>query len=453
MRSPSSFAVLAAVLAQAQAQQYLVNDLSFGYGTRIAPEGQRSIPNYSIQGRPGIPELLSNKVILTPVAPGNQRGAVWSDKTLQNQNWIADVEFRANGPERGSGNLNIWIARDGSHVIGAESVYTVTRFDGLALVIDQYSGSGGMLRGFLNDGSQDFKSHHNVDNLAFGHCSFAYRNLGRPTQIKLRHTEHKFSVEVAGRPCFESDKIRIPPGYNIGITAASADNPDSFEVFKLVVLTEDNHHYDDHTQNAHSYQDASHHQEQQHHQQEQHEQQQTYGGKKQSFGRSGQKVIEDPFDTAIPDQEADAILSSKAQFADLHNRLQSVNHHLTSIFRSMGQNHGVGEQRHAEVSQMIHDLKSELYRLDKISVLEHRMGDLEKEIRSLRNEISGRLKESENSIKYHVSDKHEALQEHVKTHASSGHGKLIMVIVGSQLVLLGAYFYYKKKKSSPKKWV
>jgi mannose-binding lectin 1 len=386
-----------------------------------------------------VPEVLSDKVILTPVAPGNQRGAVWADKSLQHQNWIADVDFRANGPERGGGNLNIWLVRDGSHVIGSDSVYTAGRFEGLALVIDQHSGSGGMLRGFLNDGTTDYKSHQNVDNLAFGHCRFSYRNLGRPTQIKLRHTETKFSVEVAGRPCFESEKIRLPSGYNFGITAASAETADSFEVFKLAVLTGENSHEYANTYNA---QQAS-------------NQGSDSNVKKprMTFGRSGQTQIEDPYDNVIPDQEADKITSSKAQFADLHNRLQSVNHHLSTIFRSIAQNQGVDEQRHAETSAMIGELKGLMTRLEKLDVFEQRMRDIESEMRSMRHEMSGRLKESENAIKYHVSDKHEALSDHVRTHTKSGHTKLIWVVIGSQCLLVGAFAYYKRRKTSPKKYL
>ncbi|KAK4106488.1 concanavalin A-like lectin/glucanase [Parathielavia hyrcaniae] len=441
MRLPSSFALLVAGLAQTQAQ-YLINELSFGHSGRLSPEGSQSIPNFSLQGRPNIPELLSNKVILTPVAPGNQRGAVWADKSLQNQNWIADVDFRANGPERGGGNLNIWLVRDGAHIIGSDSVYTAGRFEGLALVIDQHSGSGGMLRGFLNDGTTDYKNQPNVDGLAFGHCSFSYRNLGRPTQIKLRHTETKFSVEVGGRPCFESTKISIPSGYNLGITAASAENPDSFEIFKLAVLTGENSHEYANTYNAQ--------------QQGSNNNQGSNAQPKRprlNTGRSGQVQVEDPYDNVIPDQEADKIESSKAQFADLHNRIQSVNHHLSTIFRSIAQNQGVDEQRHAEMSAMIGELKGVLWRLEKLDVFEQRMRDIETEMRSMRQEVAGRLKESETAIKYHVNDKHETLSDHVRTHAKSGHAKLIWVVIGSQCLLLGAFVYYKRRKATPKKYL
>lgn len=413
---------------------------------RIAPEGKSSIPNFSLQGRPNIPELLSNKLIMTQPAPGNQRGAVWTDQKMHHTNWIADVEFRANGPERGAGNLNIWLARDGPRTVGTESLYTVGKFEGLVLVIDQYGGSGGMVRGFLNDGTTDYKSHHNVDNLAFGHCSFAYRNLGRPSQIKLRHNEHKFIVEVDSRVCFESDKITIPNGYNLGITAASADTPDSFEVFKLVVLHEDGgkptQQNQNHNQQANSVP-----------QQQQQQQQQNKAAQdppRQNYGRQ----VDDPYDTAIPDQDANQITSQAAQFADLHNRIQSVNHHLTSIFRSLGQNAGIGEQRHQETSVMIGELKGLLMsKMDRLEAIDRRLNDMEKEVRAVRNELSARLRESENSIKYHVTDKHETLADHVVQHAAPGHTKLILVIIGSQVFLVGGYIYYKRKKSMPKKYL
>lgn len=412
------------------------------------------MPNFALQGRPNIPELLSNKIIMTQPAPGNQRGAIWAERPLNHQHWIADVEFRANGPERGAGNLNIWLVKDGARMVGPESLYTVGKFEGLVLVIDQHGGSGGMVRGFLNDGNADFKSHRNVDNLAFGNCMFAYRNLGRPSQVKIRHSESQFAVEVDGRLCFESDKIRIPQGYHFGISAASADTPDSFEVFKLVVLSEQNTpSHDTHAQNqGHAqHQDANQgaapipdsyakpveaKRPQQH----------------MTFGRSGQ-VTEDPYDNVIPDQVAEKITTSAAQFADLHNRIQSLNHHLSTIFRSLGQNAGISEKRHEEMSVMIGELKGVLSKLDRIESIDNRIRELEKEVRTVRNDLTARLRDSENSIKYHVSDKHESLAEHVVVHAAPGHSKLIFIIIGSQAILVAGYIYYKRRKATPKKYL
>lgn len=414
---------------------------------RISPNGDRTIPNFSLQGKPNSPEILSNKIILTPPAPGNQRAAVWADKPLNHMQWVADVDFRANGPERAGGNLNVWLVRDGPRAVGTSSVYTVSKFEGLALVIDTYGGSAGMVRGFLNDGTKDF-SKISVDAQSFGHCDHAYRNLGRPSQVKFRQTVDNFKVEIDGQLCFESNKIRIPAGYNLGITAASADNPDSFEIFKMVVMTDNvDPSQDQHHQKVLASQD-----------------QQNDGG---MFGQAQDPPAagagagsgrssgrwDSSFDDDIADAEAGGITGSKEQFADLHSRLQSVNHHLSTIFRKMSSQDSVGETRHAEIATQLGDLKSVLSKLNRLDDLENKISSLESEVRRLKGDVTQKVSSSERSIKGLVSDTHATLHDAVKEHASPGHGRLIAVIICSQLVLVAGYVVYKRKKSSPKKYL
>ncbi|GKT53147.1 legume-like lectin family protein [Colletotrichum tofieldiae] len=381
--------LLGASLTQAQ---YLINELSFGYTGSISPNNDGHVPNFVLQGQPNQPEILSNKVILTPVAPGNQRGSIWSTQKVMHSNFIADIDFRANGPERAGGNLNIWLTNGGSADVGMSSAYTAPRFDGLVLVIDGHGGTGGMVRGFLNDRSTDYKAQSDISALAFGHCQYHYRNLGRPSQIKLRQTDRVFKVEIDGRLCFETDKVKIPPGYTFGITAASADNPDSGNA--------------------------------------------------------------DPIDlNAIPDANADTITSSRAQFADLHNRLQSVNHQIGTVFRSVNQHGQQAENRHAETSQILDSLRQELRKLEKINDLEGRINGLEREIRAMRTDLNLQMKNTEHSLKGYMSDHHATLSSNI-VKAAPGHGKLIVVIVGSQVVLVVGYLLYKRRKNSmPKKYL
>jgi len=87
------------------------------------------------------------------------------------------------------------------------SVYTVDKFDGLVLQIDQYGGSGGKIRGFLNDGTTGYRNHHAVDSLAFGHCDYAYRNLGRMSKITLKQDHGGFQVFVDDKTCFSSSDV------------------------------------------------------------------------------------------------------------------------------------------------------------------------------------------------------------------------------------------------------
>ena len=66
---------------------------------------------------------------------------------------------------------------------------------------------GGSIRGFMNDGNIDFKNHWSVDSLAFGHCDYSFRNLGRPIKLQIRQEAQFFEVIIDGRQCFASDKV------------------------------------------------------------------------------------------------------------------------------------------------------------------------------------------------------------------------------------------------------
>lgn len=391
-----------------------------------------------------MPEVLSNRIILTPVQPGNQRGAIWSQQTLVRTQWIADVDFRASGPERGGGNLNIWLVRGGPGDVGSSSIYTVGRFDGLALVVDTQGGSGGMIRGFLNDGSMDFSQHHNIDELAFGHCQYSYRNLGRPSQVKMRQTADSFKVEVDGRLCFESDKFSIPAGYQFGITAATPDNPDSFELFKLVVMREDN---DDKPNSANG-----------NGQKQDPQIGRPQDRNKYSRGPFRKKAAEeeplnlDDVEENV-DEDPDVFSTSKLQFADLHNRLQTLNHRVSGVNRVATTLSQQEEKRHAELKDLLSEVKTEMRKLEELGELQRRVTDMERELRGVRNDLGRKIQNNERAVKDALSGHHATLSQAV-TESVPGHGKLIFVIVGTQLFLVAAYVVYKRRKASmPKKYL
>lgn len=214
--------------------QDILKDLSFGHDRGISPNSF-GIPGWTILGEGHVPQLLSDKVILTPPYGDNKRGALWTEKTLPQSSFSASLSFRAGGPDRASGNLALWYASAGASAVSTSSIYTVGKFDGLALVVDTASGQQ-KIRGFLNDGTTDYRSHPNVDSLAFGHCNYAYRNLGRASTLLVRSTASSgLEVLIDDQPCFSTNKVTLPANYNFGLTAASGGPPDSFEAFKFVV--------------------------------------------------------------------------------------------------------------------------------------------------------------------------------------------------------------------------
>lgn len=188
---------------------YFIDNLSFGHKeNEPLSDNLRAIPHFSISGESYTPEILSDRLILTPPYPGQKRGAIWSEDPLHHAgDWTAELHFRASGMERGGGNLQLWYTKETQKNEPPQSIYTAGKFDGLVLVVDQYEGHGGSIRGFLNDGTMDIKAHTDPDTLAFGMCNYPYRNLGRFSVLKLHHANGIFEVTIDDHPCFFTDRV------------------------------------------------------------------------------------------------------------------------------------------------------------------------------------------------------------------------------------------------------
>lgn len=199
-------ALLALAAMRTQAAN-VVDMLSFGVGDSVSTNGQ-DVSGWRLAGSDDyIPDVLSDRIILTPPSPGSKRGSAWAEKSSPYTEWTLDFAFRASGPERGSGNIQLWYAKDGEKEVGSNSVFTVGSFDGLAILVDQYGSKGGSIRGFLNDGTKSYNAQHSVDQLAFGHCDYAYRNRGLFSHLTLRQSSDSFEVSVDGDQCFRTDKV------------------------------------------------------------------------------------------------------------------------------------------------------------------------------------------------------------------------------------------------------
>jgi mannose-binding lectin 1 len=184
----------------------VTEDLTFGAHGKIWSKDHRHIEGWSITGENFTPELHSDRIILTPPHPGSRRGGIWSDKVEKEDEWEAEFQFRASGPEKGSGLFQMWYAANPQEDVKLASLYTVGKFDGLVLAVGMYAGKGS-LRAFLNDKSISFKDHHHVDQLAFASCDLNYRNTGHFIKVKVRQTSWTFEVEVDGRHCFQTHKV------------------------------------------------------------------------------------------------------------------------------------------------------------------------------------------------------------------------------------------------------
>jgi mannose-binding lectin 1 len=299
---------------------------------------------------------------------------------------------------------------------------------------------GGFIRGFLNDGSTDFKSHHSVDSLAFGHCEYSYRNLGRPSRIQMQQTDEKFRVQVDGILCFESTKVKLPLHNFFGITAASAENPDSFEVFKFVTTT-DKHEpdWEDPWQEIRNNAAAK--------------AAEMVGRaadpphKDQQTSKNDQGDI--PAFSDPPDTPADKYTSSAEQFADLHNRLQAMTKHINSMGRETSLLVDHARTRHDYIVEHMAKLETQISQL---RTLHDMMEVIQRDVRQTKEDVHNALDSHVSSLRSQLTHSHTSLEETVKL--GHGWGKFFLIVVGSQAVTVGVYLLYKRRKAnSPKKYL
>ncbi|KAL2011306.1 hypothetical protein VTN00DRAFT_4024 [Thermoascus crustaceus] len=417
-------------IAAASAQS-VIESSSFGHGPRISPS-QDGIPGWRIAGEGHTPQILSNKVILTPPYPGNTRGYAWAENPVTQPEWTAEFQFRATGPERASGNLQLWYAKDGQTKIGSSSIYTVGQFDGFALVIDTHGGRGGSVRGFLNDGTMDYKSHGSVDSLAFGHCDYPYRNLGRPSVVRIKHTNSVFQVTVDDKLCFETNKVALPAGNNFGISAATPENPDSFEIFKFVLSPADS--------GAARPPLIP--------QQQQPPPQQQQGSQQPIFNQNAG-------DQGIEDRPASYYTTWEQQFADLHTRLQLINHASSNLIREVTSISSKINKDHQELLQNVATK-------DMMAILDSRLQRIEQSLQNIKRDIEGkdyqdRFAQLQETLKHsHLSlaDNLQGTIHNIITTSSPRMGLFIFLIIAFQLLLAGLYVYYKRRRANmPKKFL
>ncbi|KAL6717116.1 hypothetical protein ACLMJK_005031 [Lecanora helva] len=331
-------------------------------------------------------------------------------KFVAQSDWSGQFEFRTTGPERGSGNLQLWYAKDGPISHTTASIYTVGYFDGVALVIDSYGGKGGGIRGFMNDGTLDYKNYHSVDSLAFGHCDYSYRNLGRPSKLQIKQEGGVFEVKVDDRLCFASDKIQMPSGYHFGITAASADIADSFEVNKFVL---------------HSAQGVS---------------REEPGRLREQSNNNYGSAQGSPGSPAAP------VTDHTRQFDDLNGRLENMAHQFDSLLREVKGLGDKSEGRHQELSRNVMSA-------DRLNAMDQRLEGIEKVVRDYQGQFT--------SLQSVLRDSHSSLTENLPKHMSDiittkapRFGLLVFVFVGVQLILAGSYVIYKRRRANgPKKYL
>ncbi|KAF3924849.1 hypothetical protein ABW21_db0204412 [Orbilia brochopaga] len=416
---------------------------SFGQEHPISPDGS-SVPHFDIYGHP---EILSDRVILTPPQPGNQRSAIWSQHSNKHEDFEIHIPFRASGPERAGGSLNIWYTYRGGSQTSTSTIYTAKPFEGLAIVIDSHSGKG-TIRGFLNDGTTDYSIHHHPQSLAFGQCDAAYRNLGRPSDLKIVYRNKQgLKVLLDDHLCFETDKVTLPKLYRFGISAASAENPDSFEIFGLKTAVEVPHPDADRNR-------APHHIEAE----KERERQKTERSGREALEHHANHVVDAHNSMAhefksqfeYKDEDVKGFKNTEAQFSDLHLRMQALTHQIAEVQRVIGEisytvQHSV---------EMLNGLQGEGDYTHGLNLknIDNRLHSIDQVVQNLERSIRHEGRKIDD-----LKDHHENMPAHLKE-AITTHGPRmgfsVSILIVFQVMLVIAYVVYKRRRSmAPKKYL
>ena len=178
----------------------------------------------------------------------------------------------------------------------------------------------------------------------------------------------------------DSCQIKLPSDYYFGITAASADTPDTFEVYKFVTTTSASIAREEPRRN----QPPPAQQEHQYHQPPAYQQQQQ------------QQHYEDT--------QASRYTNQDAQFADLHNRLQIMAHAIDNIQQAVSKLTESSEGRHQEISRNVMS-GDQLNAMDqRIQGIERTVKDYQKEFSSLQSVFKDSHGNLMRSLPAHMTD-------------------------------------------------
>ena len=243
-------------------------------------------------------------------------------------------------------------------------------------------------------------------------------------------------MEVDGRLCFDSPKIKLPLGYYFGLTSASADTPDSFEVFKFISTT-DLHTPDVQDPNASN--------------------KQQYMGSVAEQHSSNQQQSPNPGAFSafsdLPEVDAKEIRSSDAQFADLHNRLQAMTKHISAMNRELVQYKQQASIQNENIAAQLSRLESSTGRLDYLAAIEKKLDNMQTDVRQTKSELHNSLDRHAAGLKTAVIEGHQSMLGTVAASAPRV-GMFVFVVLGSQALLVGAYLVYKRRKANgPKKYL
>lgn len=244
-------------------------------------------------------------------------------------------------------------------------------------------------------------------------------------------------------------QVKLPQDYYFGVSAASAENPDSFEVHKFIVSTTNSHTREE--PNRQRFPDARNQQHQQPVQNQPHQEsaQQQHAQQNAPPKKMASSMQIPPW---IQDVLASNVKTQDDQFADLHNRIQDIAHHVAAIYTALESANEQAEHRHNEIMSRLAPLSDRIEHNVRLSertesTAMQLLRDLEsKDYKDLIAAMHRRLEDNHKDIPNVVRA---VVQQHGLSWMS-----LLAIAFAVQVMVVGAYLVYKKRRGgAPKKYL
>jgi mannose-binding lectin 1 len=403
-------------------------DFTFGHKLPISSD-RISIPGFRITGHSAI--IHSERVDLTlPEFKFAQRAGIFTERPIPYDDWSITVTFHVSGEDKHTGSLHFWYTSNGhEHDFGQGSVYTSPPWDGLALVIDSHIGKPN-LRAYLNDGKTQYTKHHDPPSLAFASCEYNYRNKPHASKLTLSHSAKNkhLRVELDGVVCIDTDKVVLPKNNYFGITAATPDKPDSFSIHNIFLSSPEYHlpenQHMERTPDFHAYDDA--------------------------YDRWNKEHNGE-------DHEADYYKTHEEQFSDLHDRLQALNHQVTSIQSEIGFIYDMVDTLVQHQESLPRDIRQIITQNNERT--DTRLTDVENVLKQIQHAVLSKdytqhFERLRNTLEDHHTNMLYSVPAQVLAAGSSKIGMMLFLVVLVQVGLAVSYMVYKRRRhNSPKKYL
>lgn len=151
-----------------------------------------------------------------------------------------------------------------------------------------------------------------------------------------------------------------------------------------------------------------------------------------------------------PEEPASKYHSSAEQFADLHNRLQSMNKHIGALSRDQALHHQQAISKYDDLNSRIARIETQFETLKKLA---DKLDSIQADVRQTKSDLHNALDRHVAGLKGEVRNTHTSIAGTIAG-MGTGLGKFVLVVLGSQGLLILAYLLYKRRKAnSPKKYL